>query len=162
MKIRASSLGVLTAVVCFLSTLAQAAPSQTMQVRGSIQEQFIPFAVTSHGVIVDAKDTWTGSLVGDRTLHIFSSDIIDLTNGIEANVISARMLFTSQENLFLNELGARNGDSVSVVSDSCAWNRDIQERHGATSAAGVTHQHRGPIHLQWQYHAGSLEPRAVA
>jgi len=35
---------------------------------------------------------------------------------IEANVIAARILFTSEGNLFLSELGARNGDTVSVVS----------------------------------------------
>jgi hypothetical protein len=107
---------ILTLTLCFAPTVAVAATAQTIQVSGSIQEQFIQFAVTPHGVTVDAKDTWTGTLMGDGTLHIFSSDIIDLTNGIEANVVSARMLFTSDGNLFFSELGARNGDSVSVVS----------------------------------------------
>jgi hypothetical protein len=129
MKIRVSSLVVLTAAVCFLSTLALAAPSQTIQVSGSIQEQFIQFAVTAHGVTVDAKDTWTGTLVGDGALHIFSSDIIDLANGIEANVISARMLFTSQGNLFLVSWG-RETVTRSVSSPlSCAergYSRTLQ------------------------------------
>ena len=113
MKTRTSILAVtLTVAICFVcGTVARA---QTIQVSGSIHEQFFQFAVTSHGVTADAKDTWSGTLAGDGTCHIFSSDIIDATT--EANVVSARILFTSQGNLFFNELGARNGDTVNVVS----------------------------------------------
>jgi len=107
---------ILTVAICFVPTLALAAPAQTIQVSGSMQEVIIQFALTAHGVTATGTDTWTGTLAGDGTFHIFSSDVIDLTNGIEANVISSRILFTSEGSLFLSDLGARNGDTVNVVS----------------------------------------------
>jgi len=111
-----SALLVLHTSICLLAIRPALAASQTIQVSGEIHEQFIQVIVTANGVTATAFDTWTGNLAGDGVTHIFSSDVIDFNNGIEENVISSRTLFTSDGNLFLSEVGSRNGDFVSVVS----------------------------------------------
>jgi len=116
MKTHVNILAVILAVPICCAPFAVAAPAQTIQVSGSVEAVFTQFALTAHGVTATGTDTWTGTLAGDGTFHIFSSEVIDLANGVEANVISSTILFTSDGNLFLSELGARNGDSVSVVS----------------------------------------------
>ena|ERR1700746_775418 len=146
MKTRTSILAVtLTLAICFVcSTVARA---QTIQVSGSIQEQFFQFAVTPHGVTADAKDTWTGSLVGDGADHIFSSDIIDVTC-CEANVVSARILFTSKGNLFFSELGARDGDLVNVVSTVVRGTGKFKNAKGQLILQGV-HNDTGGVNFTY-------------
>jgi len=107
---------VLLSSLCLFAGRPALAASSTIQVSGEIHEQFIQVIVTANGVTATAADTWTGSLAGKGITHIFSSDVIDFNNGIEENVISSRRLFTPDGNLFLSEVGSRNGDVVSVVS----------------------------------------------
>ena len=115
MKTHVSHLTVmLTVAICLVPAYALAARAQTIQVRGSMQEVITQFALTAHGITATGTDTWTGTLAGDGTCHIFSSDN-DLTKGA-TNVISSRILFTSDGSLFLSELGANKGGSVRVVS----------------------------------------------
>ena len=117
MKTHTSSLAlVLITAICLVASQPVLAQSHTIQVSGEIHEQFIQVIVTPNGVTATASDGWTGSLAGSGIAHIFSSDVIDFINGIEENVISTRILFTSSGNLFLKEVGSRNGDFVTVDS----------------------------------------------
>jgi len=81
-----------------------------------MHENFVEANFTAHGIQVTALDTWrTGSFAGSAgVLHIFSSEFIDFDH--ELNVISTRMIFTSQGNLFLTEVGKRDGLFVHVLS----------------------------------------------
>ena len=128
---------ILVTAICLVATRPALAASQTIQVSGEIHEQFIQVIVTANGVTATAADTWTGSLAGDGITHIFSSDVIDFNNGIEENVISRRILFTSDGNLFLSEVGSRNGDFVSVVSTVVGGTGIFKDATGQLSLAGV-------------------------
>jgi len=96
--------------------LLAASNASTFQVNGSIDEQYFQFNISHNGVIATATNDWTGSLVGNGRVHIFSSQVIDASNGIEKNVIAKRWLFTPDGNLFFDEVGERNGDIVLVTS----------------------------------------------
>jgi hypothetical protein len=88
----------------------------TFQVNGTIDEQEFQFNISNNGVVASGTNVWSGSLAGNGHVHIFSSQVIDANNGIEKNVISKRWLFTTDGNLFFDEVGERNGDVVNVTS----------------------------------------------
>ncbi len=87
--------------------------SHTIYVTGTINERGLEGTVTANGLAVTAYDTWTGSLVGDGILHVFSAEF---TQNCVVNAISTRRLFTSQGNLFLNEVGSSCGNVINATS----------------------------------------------
>ena len=88
-----------------------------IQVKGTMVEVFFQFKQTpNHGVTGTATNTWAGSLTGTGQNHIFRSEVVDLDKGIQKNIIGKRKLFTAEGNLYLDEIGEKNGDAVHVIS----------------------------------------------
>lgn len=123
----------------------------TIQMSGTMTEQALQVALTYNGLTVTATDSWNGSLTGSGHLHIFSSEVIDLNNGIEQNVISKRWLFTSNGNLFFDEVGERNGDLVSVSSIVTGGTGIYKKATGQLTFSGI----HTPTGVQFTY-SGSI------
>jgi hypothetical protein len=111
--------------------------TSTIQVNGTINEQVIQANITSHGVTVTASDVWDGSLIGSGQVQIFSSEIIDLNNGIQHNVISKRWLSTSIGSLFFDEVGQKDGDVVSVTSTVTGGTGIYKKATGQLTLSGI-------------------------
>jgi hypothetical protein len=109
---------------------------QTVHVAGTFEERFFQFNLTApHGVVATAFDTFTGDLAGTGLLHIHSSEFISFDT--ELNVVSTRTIFTSQGNLFLSEVGERNGDDVAVLSTVTGGTGVFKRASGQLSLDGT-------------------------
>jgi hypothetical protein len=93
---------VLTTLACLVAprrSLADPNSTQTIQVSGSIEENFVEENITSQGLMsATGFDVWMGSLEGTGVVHLFRTP--DPTQDT-----ATRKLFTSQGNLFFTEPG---------------------------------------------------------
>ncbi|MGE5088469.1 MAG: hypothetical protein ACM3QY_05025 [Candidatus Levyibacteriota bacterium] len=105
------------ALAIYLAPHSVALAAEPILVNGVVSEQFVygnP-SQTPHGDVVQAEDEWSGTLVGDGVVHIFSSDFVPPDTSL--SVASERKLFTTDGNLFFSEVGDRYGSLVEVVSE---------------------------------------------
>lgn len=115
-QIQLTSLALGFALAIYLAPHSVAHAAESILVNGVMSEQIIygnPFQ-NGHGDLLEAEDEWSGTLVGDGVVHVFSSNFVPPVTNL--NVVSERKLFTADGNLFFSELGDRYGSLVETVS----------------------------------------------
>jgi len=101
---------------------------------------------TPRGAELEAQDMWEGSLVGAGISHVFGTEL--LSQGAHGDLTATQKLFTTDGNLFFNQVGERvglNTFAVSVVSGGTGI------FNGATGTLTLTGHFVGGGRVDWVY-----------
>lgn len=115
-RIQFTHLALVLALAIYVAPHSVALAAESVLVKGAMSEHIVygnP-AQNGHGDLLEAKDEWSGTLVGDGVVHVFTSDFVPPNTNL--NVVSERKPFTTDGNIFLSEVGDRYGSLVETVS----------------------------------------------
>lgn len=138
------------ALVSAKSTAKLGQNTLTIQVAGVIEEQIFQATVNAHVFTFTGKNNWSGDLVGSGHVKIFSGDPVDPYSTV--NIVSRRFLFTSQGNLFMDEVGAVQGSDIHTISTITGGTGIYKKAQGQLVLEGILGN--GPIiFLYREYHS---------
>jgi len=123
----------------------------TIEVEGTVEQRMVePALRVAHSLQVTSSDMVTGSLSGSAVSHVYSRQIVD--QGSERAVVSTRVIFTNDGQLWLRETGEKFGASVRVFSTVSGGTGIFKGATGhlvmdgvATQGAAVRYTYKGAI-----------------
>ena len=123
----------------------------TVEVEGTLEQRMVePSLRVAHRLQATSSDMVTGSLSGSAVSHVYSRQFVDY--GTERSVVSTRVIFTNDGQLWLSETGEKSGVTVRVFSTVSGGTGIFRGATGhlvmegvATQDVAVRYTYRGSI-----------------